>query len=66
MTGDELKTKRAELNMTQAALADKLSVSGNTVARWERNEVAIPPYLILALKQIKAEINQKPNKKKDS
>lgn len=41
------------MNLTQAELAAKLGVSANTVARWERDESAIPPYLILALKALK-------------
>ena len=35
---------RTIMRLTQAELAEKLRVSANTVARWERGEVA-PPYI---------------------
>lgn len=54
MTGSELRTYRLRLKLTQAELADKLGVTSNTVARWERDEMAIPPYLPLALKSLEA------------
>lgn len=49
MTGEELKDKRKKLGFTQEELAKELMVATNTVARWERDERAIPPYLPLAL-----------------
>jgi transcriptional regulator with XRE-family HTH domain len=42
MGGDELRRLRTVLDLTQAGLADELGVTSNTVARWERDEVAIP------------------------
>jgi DNA-binding transcriptional regulator YiaG len=41
MTGAELRRIRTRLGLTQAALAERLGVTGNTVARWERDEVRI-------------------------
>ena len=41
MTGDQLRRIRKRLGLTQEVMAAKLGVSPNTVARWERNEVAI-------------------------
>ncbi len=35
---EELRARRRALGLTQAALADRLGVSTNTVARWERGE----------------------------
>lgn len=55
MNGEKLRKVRDDLQLTQAQLAEKLGVSANTVARWERDEMAIPPYLELALKQIESE-----------
>ena len=52
MTGDELREKRQSLGMTQEQLAAELKVAANTVARWERGERSIPPYLDLALESI--------------
>ena len=41
MRGGTLKRIRKRLGLTQSALAERLGVSPNTVARWERNEVPI-------------------------
>jgi DNA-binding transcriptional regulator YiaG len=41
MTGRELRTIREKLSLTQAALADAIGVTSNTVARWERGEMTI-------------------------
>jgi transcriptional regulator with XRE-family HTH domain len=61
MKGDKLRERRQALGLTQQRLADRLGVSRNTVARWEREEMAIPGFLGLALKTIERE---KPRKKK--
>ena len=37
----ELRRRRRALGLTQAELADRLAVTGNTVARWERGELHI-------------------------
>lgn len=52
MNGKELKQKRLELGFTQEQLAKELSVTANTVARWERDEMKIPPFLHLAIETI--------------
>lgn len=52
MNGKELKEKRNELSLTQEQLANELKVTGNTVARWERDEMKIPPFLHLAMQMI--------------
>jgi DNA-binding transcriptional regulator YiaG len=39
--GAELRRLRIRARLTQAALAAKLGVAANSVARWERNERAI-------------------------
>ena len=52
MNGKELKEKRNELTLTQEQLAKELNVTSNTVARWERGEMKIPPFLHLALETI--------------
>jgi len=41
MTGKELKRLRTQMQFTQKQLAEKLGVTENTVARWERGEVPI-------------------------
>ncbi len=56
MIGKELKEKRNELNFTQEHLAKELQVTANTVARWERDEMKIPPFLHLALETVKRKI----------
>lgn len=55
MKGSELKKRRERLGFTQEGLASQLGVSRNTVARWERDEIGIPPYLDLALKTLERE-----------
>lgn len=41
MSGRELRSIRQKLSLTQAALAEAIGVTSNTVARWERDEIAI-------------------------
>jgi transcriptional regulator with XRE-family HTH domain len=41
MTGDQLRKARTRLGLTQAALGDLIGTTGNTIARWERDEVPI-------------------------
>ena len=55
MKGAKLRERRLALGWTQQALADKLKVTQNTVARWEREEMAIPGFLNLALNWIELE-----------
>ena len=55
MTSQELKERRKKLGLRQDQLAERLGVARNTVSRWELNDVAIPAYLHLALKQIEEE-----------
>ena len=52
MNGKQLKEKRNDLALTQEQLAKELNVTGNTVARWERDEMKIPPFLHLAIETI--------------
>ncbi len=52
MKGDELRERRIALDMTQEQLAAELEAASNTVARWERGERGIPPYLSLALETV--------------
>lgn len=42
MRGTALRRVRKALGLTQVAFAQRLGVTGNTVARWERDEVGIP------------------------
>lgn len=49
-----LQRQRHKMKLTQAELAKRLGVDANTLARWERGERAIPPYLVLALRQLSA------------
>lgn len=39
MTGKEIRRQRMALNLTQDELGEKFGVSGNTIARWEREEL---------------------------
>ena len=62
MIGKELKEKRIELDFTQEQLANELGVTANTVARWERDEMKIPPFLHLALETIERKLLGKSSK----
>jgi len=57
MQGPELRRRRLALGLSQAELATELEVTKNTVARWERDEVAIrhPGMLRACLEDIEAE-----------
>lgn len=61
MKGAKLRERRLVLGLTQQGLASKLKVSRNTVARWERDEMAIPGFLHLALKTLECEATKANN-----
>lgn len=56
LDGGKLRRKREQLGLSQVELGRKLSVSPNTVARWERGELKIehPGMLHLALSSLRA------------
>jgi len=60
MTGKELSRIRGRLKWTQVQLADAVGVASNTIARWERGEMAIPEP---AARLIKVLAKQKGGKK---
>lgn len=61
MTGKQLQSKRRELGLTQARLAELLGVAANTVARWERGErLPTGRLLDLAMEAIAARLRSKP------
>jgi transcriptional regulator with XRE-family HTH domain len=41
MRGEELRRLREQAGLTQVQFAERMGVTANTVARWERNEVPI-------------------------
>jgi transcriptional regulator with XRE-family HTH domain len=50
VTGDELRAERQARGLTQRQLAEALGVTTNTVARWERGEMAIKfPRMVAAV-----------------
>lgn len=55
MKGAKLRERRLALGLTQQGLASKLKVSRNTVARWERGEMAIRGFLHLVLKTLECD-----------
>ena len=42
MTGESLRRVRKRFGHTQAAMAEEMGTTGNTIARWERGERSIP------------------------
>jgi transcriptional regulator with XRE-family HTH domain len=59
MTGTELAELRARLKLTQVAFAEQLGVHANTLARYERDEIAIPEP-VARLAQILARARRSP------
>ncbi len=59
MTGEELKTFRERIGMSQEQLAKELKVARNTVSRWELEERKIPEFLELALQTIERSLKRK-------
>ena len=55
MSGKELLKIRKRLRWTQAQLAEAVGVSGNTIARWERDEVGIGEPAARLVRRILAE-----------
>lgn len=41
MTGEEVRRLRRQLGLTQAELAERVGVTANSVARWERDEMRV-------------------------
>jgi transcriptional regulator with XRE-family HTH domain len=54
MSGSEFRARREALGYTQAVLASLLGVAANTLARWERDELPIPPIAEPALRAVEA------------
>jgi DNA-binding transcriptional regulator YiaG len=55
MTGLEIHALREKLGWTQMVLAEAIGVTSNTVARWERDEMAISEPAARLLQKIAAE-----------
>ncbi|MGO9062052.1 MAG: helix-turn-helix domain-containing protein [Candidatus Binataceae bacterium] len=55
MTAMEIRALREKLGWTQMSLAEAVGVTSNTVARWERDEMAISEPAARLLKKIAAE-----------
>jgi DNA-binding transcriptional regulator YiaG len=55
MTAVEIGALRGKLGWTQMALAEAVGVTSNTVARWERGEMAISEPAARLLQKIAAE-----------
>ncbi len=55
MLGKELQMRRLRINLTQAALAERMGVTVTTVARWEQGQRAIPRMAELFFERIERE-----------
>jgi transcriptional regulator with XRE-family HTH domain len=63
MDGKELRKRRDQMKLTQVELAEELGVTSNTVARYERDELAIPEpvaRLTVLIQKLKAEKRRRP------
>jgi transcriptional regulator with XRE-family HTH domain len=63
MAGGEIRALRKKLGWTQMALAEAIGVTSNTVARWERGEMAISEPAARLLKKIAAEQRSRTGKR---
>jgi DNA-binding transcriptional regulator YiaG len=64
MTGVEIRAFREKLGWTQMALAEAIGVTSNTVARWERGEMAISEPAARLLQKIAAERRARSGKRR--
>ncbi len=64
MNGRQLSKIRETLKWTQAQLGDATGVTGNTIARWERDEMAISEPAARLILRIQAEQKAKPKTKR--
>ena len=63
MDGKELRRRRDQMKLTQVELSEELGVTSNTVARYERDELAIPEpvaRLTVLIQKLKAEKRRRP------
>lgn len=56
MTGEDLRTVRTALGLSQERLAERLDVGRRTVIRWEQGAWPIPRVVELALETLKREV----------
>jgi 5-methylcytosine-specific restriction protein A len=59
MMGDELWRIRQRLGLTQAALAERVGIAANTIARQERGEMGIPEPVARMVRQLDTEAQEK-------
>jgi transcriptional regulator with XRE-family HTH domain len=60
MSGDELRERRLALRLTQEELANFLSVTPNTIARWERGEREVSPLADFRVEWLEQRLNLLP------
>jgi DNA-binding transcriptional regulator YiaG len=65
MTGVEIRALREKLGWTQMVLAAALGVTSNTVARWERGEMAISEPAARLLQKIAVEQRSRTRNKRE-
>jgi transcriptional regulator with XRE-family HTH domain len=56
MEPETLQIQRKRLGLTQQKLADHFGINRVTLARWESGDIAIPPYLERALRDLEREL----------
>ena len=66
MTGEELKTLRTRLRLTQAELGKRLGVARVTVARWELGLRRVPELAARLVQHVAKEVRAEQKKQKRS
>ena len=49
MNGQQLRDTRKQMGLTQAELAERLKIAGNSVARMDRGEMIVTPPMALLI-----------------
>jgi len=64
MTGQHVRRIRKRLGLTQVGLAELLGTTGNSVARWERDEVRVLPTTARLLELIARQHHIRPSRRR--
>jgi|GEM_PF-5767906 len=58
VTPEDFKAEREKMRLSQIDLAERLGVTATTIYRWENGLAPISKTVVLAMRQIKAELRK--------